>query len=213
MKICTKCKETKDLDGFPKDSRTKDGYHSSCKTCIKLRDLKYRQSNRLEISERRKMLRKLKGESFLKKIREYRENNKDRINALQNKLYKEKMENDLEYRKKRKETGRQYFLKNKDVINKWRQEFCKTPEGTRNFDKAKRKAQKLHATPKWLSKEHLKEIRNIYKEAKRLTNEKNIEHQVDHIIPLVNKNVCGLHVPWNLQILTRNENASKGNKL
>lgn len=39
-----------------------------------------------------------------------------------------------------------------------------------------------------------------------------INYEVDHIIPLKNNLVCGLHVPTNLQVITRYDNRSKQNK-
>jgi hypothetical protein len=72
---------------------------------------------------------------------------------------------------------------------------------------------KLNATPKWLTKEHLNQIESFYWLAKlqyELTDEK---YHVDHIVPLKGKTVCGLHVPWNLQVIPALENISKGNKI
>jgi hypothetical protein len=75
---------------------------------------------------------------------------------------------------------------------------------------AKRRAAKKHATPAWAN---LTVIEGFYKEAARLTKETGIRHEVDHIIPLQGKFVCGFHCEDNLQILTRSENACKRNKM
>ena len=76
-----------------------------------------------------------------------------------------------------------------------------------------RRAQKLNATPKWLTESQKQEIIQLYKLRQQLSLEKGIIYHVDHIIPLVSKDVCGLHVPWNLRIVTQEENLKKGNRV
>jgi hypothetical protein len=60
-----------------------------------------------------------------------------------------------------------------------------------------------HATPSWVDRQQLHAI--------FLNCPKGMS--VDHIVPIRNKNVCGLNVPWNLQYLTKSENSQKGNRL
>jgi transposase len=64
------------------------------------------------------------------------------------------------------------------------------------------------ATPSWVSRA---DIKSVYAEAIRLTEETGVLHHVDHIVPLKGRNVCGLHVPWNLRPLSWIENMRKRN--
>lgn len=63
--------------------------------------------------------------------------------------------------------------------------------------------------PPWLTQEHWDQIKAFYVEAARLTTETGIPHVVDHIHPLRGKTVSGLHVPWNLQVITQDANLRK----
>lgn len=78
---------------------------------------------------------------------------------------------------------------------------------------AKRRACEKNATPKWLSDLHKKQIREIYKRSVYLEKTTNLSFDVDHIIPLSHPNICGLHVPWNLQVMEKTNNIKKSNKI
>lgn len=82
-----------------------------------------------------------------------------------------------------------------------------------NCNNMKYVSDKRFSTPKWLSLFDKHYMKHIYIQAKELENLDGIKRHVDHIIPLRGKTVCGLHVPWNLQILTAEENCNKNNKL
>jgi 5-methylcytosine-specific restriction endonuclease McrA len=68
------------------------------------------------------------------------------------------------------------------------------------------------ATPKWLSPEQRMEIRLKYRLAIELSRATGIRHAVDHEVPIQGEEVCGLHVPWNLRVITQEENLKKSNK-
>jgi len=91
---------------------------------------------------------------------------------------------------------------------KWAKE---NPEKKRAVVNARRRRYKA-ATPHWLTPEQKAEIRGFYLEAQRLIKETGQRFEVDHIEPIQGEDVCGLNVPWNLQILLKEENLRKSNK-
>jgi hypothetical protein len=81
--------------------------------------------------------------------------------------------------------------------------------GAYNAHSAKRRAQKLQATPAWADQDAIKAI---YAEAQRLQETLGIEFHIDHIVPLQGELVCGLHVESNLQVIPAILNLKKSNK-
>ena len=80
-------------------------------------------------------------------------------------------------------------------------------------DTKARRRKHREATPNWLSRTQRSEIRQIYQIAITMTQTTGEPYVVDHIVPLRSHEVCGLHVPWNLRVITQEENLAKSNKL
>jgi hypothetical protein len=134
-------------------------------------------------------------ESFSKKSKQYYAKNKEEIKSNVRSWYRNNRDRALAAGK----------IRSKLYSERFRHKLTER--------EARRRFLKNQATPKWLTKSQIEEMAQIYKRAKELEKLDGIKRHVDHIIPLKNDIICGLHVPWNLQILTQSENCSKRNKL
>jgi len=83
-----------------------------------------------------------------------------------------------------------------------------------NFSSSKRRANKINAGLN-LTENQSNLINLLYQKASKLTLETGIRHHVHHIIPLKEFShiFSGLHVPWNLEILTEEEHIEAHRKL
>jgi 5-methylcytosine-specific restriction endonuclease McrA len=80
-------------------------------------------------------------------------------------------------------------------------------------DTKARRRKHRQATPPWLTRRQKAEIRQLYQIAITMSKTTGEQYVVDHIVPLRSDTVCGLHVPWNLRVITQEENLKKSNKL
>ena len=117
----------------------------------------------------------------------YKEKNKEKCKA-----YREKNKDKISlYRKV-------YNQRNKDKLAIWR----KTIRSQKNYYQSKRRLIIKTQCPKWAD---LEKIKQIYIDCPK-------GYHVDHIVPLNNPVVCGLHVENNLKIVTAEYNLKKGNR-
>ena len=95
----------------------------------------------------------------------------------------------------------------KESGRKWREKYPERALAyTRNYQ-----ARKANRTPTWLTDDDRWIIEEAYELARRREQATGFAWHVDHIIPLHGKNVCGLHVPTNLQVIPAKANIAKSN--
>lgn len=193
LKRCSRCKEEKIISEFYKDRTRKDGIADRCKDCQKVLNNangpKYYAANKELIKE---------------KNRVYRAENVEKIKESRARRYD---------KKKNYEQCKNYRLNNPEKIKVIVSRWYKNNAAKANVKTAKRRAMKNNATPSWLTSIHKAQIQEFYDLAIARSMQTGIDYQVDHIHPLNGKTFSGLHVPWNMQILTAAANAAKSNKL
>ena len=128
---------------------------------------------------------------------------------LHNKKCRDWVKNNKE---KRKLSQRLYILKNKEKISEKAKKLRTVNRHLINASTSSRRKRVKFCTPKWVDKAHKKRIRLKYLMCAEITLVTGVQHHVDHIAPIRGKNVCGLHVFENLQILPASENLSKSGK-
>jgi len=191
-KVCSKCGENKTVDEFYNDKKGKGGKASQCKSCLKAYEKKHNSKD--EVKER---LAKYRAEYHGRNKVLHKANMKTYYDANREKLTAQK---------------RAYRKANREIVAAQEKKYQ-----TNNSDKVnalvmKRRAGKLQRTPPWCGELDSFVKQEVYSMAKARGKALGVVFHVDHIIPLQGKNVSGMHVWNNLQVITARENVRKSNK-
>jgi 5-methylcytosine-specific restriction endonuclease McrA len=186
-KKCSKCKEVKPTELFTRHKKSKDGFSSACKECDN-RD--------------RRLAREANPQAFYARVKVYRDRNKENISKLKKRHYLKRKSHILAKQKRYQDANREKYLEYQRLIYK----------NNRSEYIARARARQSKLGLATLSSVFKDKCNEIYKQCSIQSKVDGIEYQVDHIIPLNHPDICGLHVPWNLQILSKEYNKRKKNK-
>jgi hypothetical protein len=216
-KKCTKCGVVKSLDEFFNDKSKKDGKQSRCKDC----DKEYKENNKEYNKTSRKYYENNK-EKIKNANKKYREKNKEKIKNA-NKKYKEKNKEKIKnankkYREKNKEKKREYlkkYLKERrktDFLFRLRGNISANIKESLN-KKGYTKRNKTYNILKCEFNFFMKWINGIASNGHTYGIG---ELHLDHVIPIslaeTEDEVILLNHYSNYQLLSADENVSKGNR-
>lgn len=202
MKVCTKCGLEKPLTEFHKQRLGRSGKFARCKAC--------RRAERMELYA-------ANPEPIKAASRQWRAANLEKARVRDRRLY---AANPERHRAKAKAQYAADPEKSKAANKKW---CASHPERARDryaADPAKaqayvawRNAQDIRATPAWANYFFIEEIYGLATRRTKLKTGGVPRWEVDHIVPIRSKFVCGLHVENNMRVVPRSENRRKGNRL
>lgn len=221
-KKCKVCRlELPITEFYEKKRKNSIGHFAHCKKCESIKHKARYEANKTVVLERQKKRRVNKKAEIAEWHREHYLRNKDEILAKQ-RQYNSKPE----VKARERERLKKRYAENREEIRRKQLIHCLKPEireqvkdrSKRHYQQNKvmylvrgaaRRASKRQASPIWADN---KKIKLLYSKAARLTDETGVKYVVDHVIPLVNDKVCGLHVHNNLQVITQLDNLKKSNK-
>jgi hypothetical protein len=192
VKHCSRCKQSKETTEFYKHKHSLDGFQYWCKPCLREVNKVYEEKHKEKLKQQRI---------------DWAKNNKEHLSERQKKWRKENPEKaKAQYARSEKSRcmikRKASIEKNRETLNKRAAEWRKNNPSKCRYLENRRRAYKLNATPLWADD---KKIQDFYTKARQQ------RLSVDHIVPLKSNLVCGLHVHFNLQLLTISENSRKNN--
>ena len=217
-KTCAKCGESKPAAEFFKDCSRRDGLSSRCKPCKNTSNKNYRDANIEKVRAKQAEWHKANRDAQLKKMREYYKTNSETLKDYNAQYYtnnKERFsERSAKWREKQgpealAKRNRAYYGRKSGQIKERVREYRKNNKHKVNALRRQYEGKLRKATPPWAD---MKAIREVYERATLLTQATGIKHHVDHVHPLQGKTFSGLHVHYNLAVVTAEENLRKSNK-
>jgi 5-methylcytosine-specific restriction endonuclease McrA len=216
VKLCKLCGETKDKTLFWKSKITLDLCYSHCIECAKKENKERYEKNREQRILKAKEWIANNRERHQQFVKNWTKNNRTQVNAYLK-----------EYRKDPSVKAKQKAYRElvKPVVKIKSKKYNQRPEvklrarqlqiSKQPFLKAKISVynkQRLDRVPLWLNQNHIDIIDMFYQARDHMNTIGPTKFHIDHIVPLKGEIVSGLHVPWNLQILSEEENLAKSNR-
>lgn len=193
-------------------------------TCLTCKKEEYQRNKKTYQSSKKAYYEKNK-EDILATQSEYYQNNKERINERCKEYYGNSRDTVLLQEKAYRES---WSDERKDYVKQYKKDWVAAIYEEGGEKLMKHRAQRVSITSRRRTKVqsassdfHKEDIDNIYLEAKILQSklESCVESddpydlimEVDHVVPISNENVCGLHAPQNLEIVSSIFNKIKSN--